>query len=67
MSALTANSFGDEIQLRPGSRLSELEEAYIRMTLKLNANNKRKTAELLGISERTLYSRLADYENRQHS
>ncbi len=62
---LTANSFGDEIQLRPGSKLSDLEEAYIRMTLKLNANNKRKTAELLGISERTLYSRLSDYENRQ--
>jgi DNA-binding NtrC family response regulator len=65
--ALSANSFGDEIQLRPGSKLSDLEEAYIRMTLKLNANNKRKTAELLGISERTLYSRLADYESRQPS
>ncbi|MGA7415599.1 MAG: sigma-54 dependent transcriptional regulator [Bryobacteraceae bacterium] len=64
---LTANSFGDEIQLRPGSKLSDLEEAYIRMTLKLNANNKRKTAELLGISERTLYSRLAEYETRQPS
>jgi len=65
--AFPANNFGDHLQLRPGSKLSELEEAYIRMTLKLNANNKRRTAELLGISERTLYSRLADYESRQPS
>jgi DNA-binding NtrC family response regulator len=65
--ALTPVGFGDGIQLRPGSKLSDLEEAYIRMTLKLNSNNKRKTAELLGISERTLYSRLADYESRQPS
>jgi DNA-binding NtrC family response regulator len=67
ITALTTSGVGDDIQLRPGSKLSDLEEVYIRMTLKLNANNKRKTAELLGISERTLYSRLADYESRQPS
>ncbi len=55
----------EEMSLQVGAKLSDLEEAYILRTLKLNANNKRKTAEVLGISERTLYSRLADYESRQ--
>ncbi len=54
-----------DLPIQPGAKLSDLEEAYIRRTLKLNANNKRKTAEILGISERTLYSRLAEYESRQ--
>lgn len=54
---------GEVLQIRPGRKLSDVEEAYTRMTLQLNANNKRRTAELLGISERTLYSRLASYAN----
>ena len=51
------------LEIQPGKKLSDVEEAYIRMTLRLNANNKRKTAVLLGISERTLYSRLASWGN----
>jgi DNA-binding NtrC family response regulator len=51
------------LHIRPGAKLSDVEEAYIRLTLQQNANNKRRTAELLGISERTLYSRLAAYGN----
>jgi DNA-binding NtrC family response regulator len=45
-----------------GTKMSDVEEAYIRMTLQRTGNNKRKAAELLGISERTLYSRLSEYE-----
>jgi DNA-binding NtrC family response regulator len=59
------SAIGEGLQVRPDAKLSDVEEAYIRMTLRQNANNKRKTAELLGISERTLYSRLADYGSRQ--
>ncbi|MGA8596187.1 MAG: sigma-54 dependent transcriptional regulator [Bryobacteraceae bacterium] len=60
--ALTSDA-QEGLRIRPGAKLSDVEEAYIRMTLQQNANNKRRTAELLGISERTLYSRLAAYGN----
>lgn len=57
----------EELPVPAGTKLSELEELHIQKTLKANANNKRKTAEVLGISERTLYSRLAEYESRHQN
>ena len=44
----------------PGKQLPEVEEEYIRFTLRHANNNRARTAEILGISLRTLYKRLAE-------
>ena len=49
------------LTLEPGRPLREMEEAYIRLTLKHTNNNRLRTAEILGISLRTLYKRLAEF------
>ena len=45
-----------------GASLKTLEEAFIRDTLAWQGGNRTKTAEILGISIRTLQNRLKDYE-----
>ena len=49
------------IELEPGRSLRDVEEAYIRLTLSYTNNNRMRTAEILGISVRTLYKRLAEF------
>jgi DNA-binding NtrC family response regulator len=48
------------VTLEAGKRLSEVEAAYVRLTLKHTKNNRRRAAELLGISVRTLTNRIAE-------
>jgi len=45
---------------RAGATLREMQDAYIRHTLSLAANNKRRAARILDISERTLHSRVTE-------
>jgi DNA-binding NtrC family response regulator len=47
------------ITLRPGQSLVNLEEAYIKLTLEHVRGNRKRAAEMLGISLRTLQNRIA--------
>jgi DNA-binding NtrC family response regulator len=55
---------GDDrtLQIRAGAPMSEVEEAYINLVLRHANNNRRRAAEILGVSLRTLHSRLRSYE-----
>ncbi len=48
-----------------GKSLSEIEKAHILATLKITKNNKKRAAEILGISLRTLHSRLAVFASQE--
>ncbi len=50
-----------EIKLPMGCTLKEAEQAVISRTLTWTRNNRRRTASILGISRRTLYNKLEQY------
>jgi len=46
-----------------GTPLAEIERQAIHSTLDLCEGNKRRCAEMLGVSLKTLYNRLAEYQS----
>jgi len=51
----------DRLTLKPGQPLSQAEAAYIKLTLEYVNNNRKRAAEILGISLRTLQNRIAEF------
>jgi DNA-binding NtrC family response regulator len=49
------------LQMPVGARMEEVEEAYLRLTLKYTNDNKTRAAEILGLSLRTLHNRVNSY------
>jgi DNA-binding NtrC family response regulator len=52
---------------RPGMTMEDMEREAITATLESVGGNRRKAAELLGIGERTLYRKIAKYEDAPDS
>jgi DNA-binding NtrC family response regulator len=53
--------------LQPGQPLEKLEEAYIKMTLDHVGGNRKRAAEMLGISLRTLQNRIATQRDQENA
>ena len=60
--AATAGDGG--IVMHPGHRMSESDEAFIKATLEHAGNNRKLAAEMLGISLRTLQTRLNEFRKK---
>lgn len=58
--AVTNDPSEESMTIRPGALLSVVESAFIDLTLRSVNQNRKRAAALLGISLRTLYSRLND-------
>ena len=54
---------GDCLRVPVGTPLAEIERQVIFATLDLCSGNKRRCAEMLGVSLKTLYNRLAEYQS----
>jgi DNA-binding NtrC family response regulator len=50
------------LQIPIGSTMDSIEREVILRTLEANKGNKTATAEVLGISRRSIYNKLAEYE-----
>ncbi len=59
----SAEPVGDCLRLPVGTPLAEIERQAIYATLDLCDGNKRRCAEMLGVSLKTLYNRLSEYQS----
>ena len=55
---LSPNAPEGVLQFPAGHRMSDLEDAYLRLTLQYTNDNKTRAAQILGISLRTLHNRI---------
>jgi DNA-binding NtrC family response regulator len=62
--ANTTTEGASTVAIRVGTSIDDVEKLLITKTLELNQGNKPKTAEILGISLKTLYNKLERYELR---
>ena len=56
-----ASSDGHELRVPVGSTIEQAERALIELTLEHTKNNKTRAAEILGISQKTLFNKLKEY------
>ena len=61
-----ADAVRGELRVPVGARLDEVEQLLIEATLQHCAGNKRRTAEVLGCSLKTLYNKLNGYTREAH-
>ncbi len=52
---------GHELRIPVGSTIDHAERALIELTLEHTKNNKTRAAEILGISQKTLFNKLREY------
>jgi DNA-binding NtrC family response regulator len=62
INAIKGHMPGEDIRFQAGMSLPEIEKESIIKTLKKVKGNKAKAAELLGISRRSLYNKIAEYD-----
>jgi two-component system, NtrC family, response regulator AtoC len=63
--ARTARDSGNRIELSVGTSIAEAERRLIEATIQEQSGDKRAAAEILGVSLRTLYNRLKEYDGAQ--
>jgi DNA-binding NtrC family response regulator len=61
MATPAATISGDELRIPVGSTIEQAERALIELTLEHTRHNKTRAAEVLGISQKTLFNKLKEY------
>ncbi len=59
--AAAASSEGGELRVSVGTTIEQAERGLIELTLEHTKNNKTRAAEILGISQKTLFNKLKEY------
>ena len=59
--ATTSSSEGMELRVSVGTTIEQAERGLIELTLEYTKNNKTRAAEILGISQKTLFNKLKEY------
>jgi DNA-binding NtrC family response regulator len=54
-------SSGSDLRIPVGYTIEQAERALIELTLEHTKNNKTRAAEILGISQKTLFNKLKEY------